>query len=378
MIEKKMPDKCGRAWVEVDLSALKHNISTIQSIIPDETEIMAIVKANAYGHGVEHISEFLVNEGIKIFAVATITEGIELRRHVKAEKILVLGYTQPQDAGFLNDNQLSQLITEYDYAETLNKTGFKLNIHLAIDTGMHRLGMQSESTDEIEKIFSLKNLTVEGIATHLSSSDGTDESDVKFTEMQLNKFDDTVNKLKNKGYNVGKTHTQASYGIFNYPDRKYDQIRPGIMLYGIKSQNDETKIKTDLKPVLSLKATVAQVRRIDAGEHVSYGRSYTADKPIKTATVNIGYADGVPRQMSGNGGICIVKGIKVPVIGRICMDMLMLDVTEIEDIESGDVVTLIGRDGDEEIHCEDFAEASGTITNHILTGLGSRLPRIYI
>jgi len=373
-----MPEERSRAWVEINLNALGHNINDIRSKIPEKTEIMAIVKANAYGHGVKKTAEKLYEEGIKAFAVATLSEGIQLREYISDGEILVLGYTQPDNACFLHENRLSQLITDNEYAKALSNTGLSLHAHIAIDTGMHRLGTEPDDFEAVESIFKCENLIINGIATHLSSSDGSTPEDTEFTEMQLRKFYDLISELNSKGYNTGKIHAQSSYGIYNYSYIKSDYVRPGIMMYGVQSQNGDTKIKTDLQPVLSLKAIIAQVRWIKAGEHVSYGRSYTVEKPIKLATVSIGYADGIPRQMSGNNGQCIVKGKKVPIIGRICMDMLMLDVTGVEDVKPGDIVTLIGKNGDEEIRCEDMAEASGTITNDILTRLGSRLPRIYL
>jgi len=372
------PLERGRAWIEVELNALAHNLSDIRSKIPVGCQIMAIVKANAYGHGVKRIAEQMVKEGIEAYAVATVTEGIELREHVPEGSILVLGRTPPDDAKWLFNNKLSQLVMDGAYAKSLNETGYKLNIHIAIDTGMHRLGMEPSNLDEIKSIYDYDNLIIEGIGTHLSSPDSLTKSDVDFTNQQIEKLTEVVNVLKEKGHNTGKLHAQSSYGIYNYPGLKFDYVRPGIMMYGVKSLDDETKIKTDLRPVLSLKAVISQVRWIEAGESVSYGRMYTTGKPAKIATVGIGYADGLPRQMSNNGGKAIVKGRKVPIIGRICMDMLMLNVTEIQHVEAGDIVTLIGKDGDEVIHCEDIAGAANTITNDVLSGLSGRLPRIYI
>ena len=371
------PSERGRAWIEIDLDALSHNLTDIRSHLPESCEVMAVVKANAYGHGVERIAERLVSEGVDTFAVASVTEGIQLRKYVPDGEILVLGHTNPNDARCLYDNKLSQLVVDSTHAKALNDAGYVLRVHVAIDTGMHRLGMEPSNFTEIESVFNCENLIVEGIATHLASPDSFDADDMKFTNSQMEKFFTVVRKLKDKGYNVGKLHAQSSYGVYNYPELNCDYVRPGIMLYGVHSQNDDTKVKTGLRPVLSLRATIAQVRWIGAGESVSYGRLYTADKPIKLATVNVGYADGVPRQMTGNGGECIVKGRKAPILGRICMDMLMLDVTDIEHVEAGDVVTLIGKDENEEIRCEEVAAAAGTITNDILAGLSGRLPRRY-
>jgi len=232
-------------------------------------------------------------------------------------------------------------------------------------------------SDIDESIFKQKNLTVTGVATHLSSPDSLDESDINFTNTQMDKFLAVVSKLKEKGYDTGKLHTHSSYAIYNYPEAELDYVRPGIMQYGVQSLFEETKIKPDLKPVLSLKALVAQVRWVGAGESVSYGRIFTADKPTKIATVGVGYADGIPRNLSGKGAKCIVNGKKVPIIGRICMDMIIVDVTDLETVEAGDTVTIIGKNGNEEIRCEEIAEAAGTITNDILAGLSARLPRIY-
>jgi len=367
----------GRAWIETNLTALEQNLSDIQAKTPEDCEIMAVVKANAYGHGVKGVAEHLAKRGVNTFAVATVTEAVQLREYVPQAEILVLGCTHPNDVKFLHDKKLTQLVQDGVYARALEDTGYKLNIHIAIDTGMHRLGIEPKNFSEIENIYNSKNLTVKGIATHLASPDSFEQSEIDFTNKQLEMFAELIRNLKAKGYTVGKQHTQSSYGIYNYPEIKNDYVRPGIMLYGVQSQNDKTKVKPNLYPVLSLKAIIAQVRWIEAGESVSYSRTYTANKRMKIATVCIGYADGIPRQASSNGANGLVRGNKVQIIGRICMDMLILDVTNVKDVEAGDVATFIGKDGNEEIRCEDLAEAAGTITNDVLAGLSDRLPRIF-
>lgn len=371
-------DKFKRAWVEIDLDALAYNIHDIKSKTQSGCEIMAVIKADAYGHGAGRVAERLVREGVNTFAVATLSEGAEVREYAPKSDILVLGYTHPSDAKYLAKYKLSQLASDATHAKALDDTGHKINIHVAIDTGMHRLGVEPMHFSDIESIYNCKNLTVEGTATHLASPDVLTQSDVEFTKIQMERFFDVVQKLKNKGYNVGKLHTQSSYAIYNHPEIKCDYVRPGIMLYGVHSQDDETKVKTDFKPVLSLKALIAQVRQIEKGESVSYGRMYTAEKAILLATVTIGYADGIPRHLTGNGGMCIVNGKKVPIIGRICMDMLMVDVTDAGEVKAGDIATFIGKVSDAEIRCEELAACAGTITNEILCRLGARLPRIYI
>jgi len=338
---------------------------------------MAVVKSDAYGHGAEKIAARLRREGVGSYAVATVLEGVRLRESGLDGEILVLGYTRAEDAAFLNEYKLSQLVVDGAHAKLLNESGYKLQVHIAIDTGMHRLGVEPDNFDEILSIYACVNLTVAGVATHLASADSLNAGDVGFTDLQMSRFQAVTDALRDKGYDVGKRHAQSSYGVFNFPGANFDCARVGIALFGVMSDDSQTVVRPSLRPVLALRATVAQVRWIGAGESVSYGRIFTADKPIRLATVSIGYADGVPRHMSGNGGICIVNGRKVPIVGRICMDMLMLDVTGAEDVAAGDVVTLIGRDGDEAVYCEDIAAASGTITNEILCRLGNRLPRLY-
>jgi len=368
-----------RAWAEIDLDALAHNVSQLRSLLKGGCELMAVVKADAYGHGYEKTAQRLQREGVSAFAVAALIEGIQLREAGIKGEVLVLGYTQPRDVSLLNNYSLTQLVVDGAYAKALNDAADRrLNVHIAVDTGMHRLGIDSSKLDEIKSVFKCTNLNVTGMATHFASCDSLDADDTAFTNRQIKLLNDIVNLLKSEGCNTGKIHAQSSFGIVNYCDAQYDYARAGIMLYGVKSQNTETKKNPPLRPVLSLRAVIAQVRWIDAGESVSYGRTFKTDKPLKLATVCIGYADGIPRQMSGRGGMCIVNGIKVPIIGRISMDMLTADVTSVDNAEAGDIATLIGHDQGAQISCEDAAAAAGTITNDFLCRLGSRLPRIYL
>jgi len=373
----QMPFVYGRAWVEIDLDALARNAAELRSQLPESCELMAVVKTDAYGHGAAKAAARLQDEGVRAFAVATVGEGASLRETGIKGDILVLGYTHPADVRILSDNQLIQLVIDGACARMLNASGYKLRVHIAVDSGMHRLGIASSDIDEIESVFKCENLAVEGIATHLASSDSLDPSDMDFVRVQAGRFYSVLDALKEKGYEPGKVHIQASYGMLNHPDLACDYARYGIALYGVMSHYEDTVLKPALSPVLSLRAIIAQVRWIAAGESVSYGRIFTADSPMKLATVCIGYADGVPRQASGNGGVCLVRGQKAPIVGRICMDLIMIDVTGVDSVAEGDVATLIGADGDEAIRCEQVAAAAGTITNDILCRLGSRLPRVY-
>jgi len=375
--ERSKPFDQGRAWVEIDLDALSYNARLINSHLDSGCELMAVVKADAYGHGAVQAAKRLQNEGVKSFAVATVSEGVQLRENGLDGDILVMNYTHPANALYLHNFRLKQLIVDGDYAKALNETGYKIDVHLSIDTGMHREGIDMSKLDEIESVFKHNNLNVEGMSTHFASSDSLNPNDIAFTEMQIQRFNTTVKTFRDKGYDVGKLHTQATYGLLNFNQSQCDYARIGIALYGVLSHDEITNTPLALRPVMSVKAIIAQIRWIDAGESVSYGRTYIADKPIRLATVCIGYADGVPRSMSGNNGECLLHGKRVPILGRICMDLLMIDVSTVDSAETGDVVTLIGSDGDEEIRCEDVASAAGTITNEVVCRMGSRLPRIY-
>lgn len=370
--------KPGRAWVEVDLDAIAHNAAAVRSLMGGNCDLMAIVKADAYGHGAVRASERLYREGVRAFAVATLDEGLTLRESGLDGDILVLGYTEPSDAHALHDFKLTQLVVDGAYAGALGETGKKLDVHIAVDTGMHRLGIAHDDLREIEGVYGRGNLAVKGVATHLAASDSLDDEDVEFSEAQLRRFGDVVSSLRGAGLDTGKLHAQASYGVCNFSSAGFDYARVGVMLYGVMSHFGEARLQPALMPALSFRAVIAQVREIEAGETVSYGRAFTAERPMMLATVCAGYADGAPRQASGRGLCCIVHGHRVPVVGRICMDMLMADVTGVDDVKPGDVATLIGADGGEVIRCEEVARASGTITNDILCRLGGRLPRVYV
>ena len=371
------PHEKGRAWLEIDLAAIESNAAALRSALPEKCELMAVVKADAYGHGAAQVAARLWKCGVGSFAVATAGEAVGLRKSGLDGNILVLGCTHPGDAGVLYENSLTQLVVDGAYADVLSNAGYRIDVHVAIDSGMHRLGIDSSNHSEIESVFKCKNLNVTGTATHLASSDSLAAGDVGFTNRQIENFRLAVEAMQSKGHNTGKLHIQASYGIFNYPGLECDYARAGIALYGVMSHDGAVVKKAALKPALAMRARVAQVRLIGAGESVSYGRAFTASSSMKIATVGVGYADGVPRQASGNGACCIAHGHMVPVIGRVCMDLLMIDVTEVDQVRTGDIVTVIGSDGGETIRCEDLAAVSGTITNDVLCRLGSRLPRIY-
>lgn len=375
--KKDNPDTFGRAWIEINLNHLRHNVKELSAVLPKDCTLMAVVKANAYGHGDIRIAGELNKTGIYSFAVATLAEGVGLRRNGIKGEILIFGYTHPQDFKYLVKYNLIQTVVDYEYAQILNSYGSPVKVHIKIDTGMHRLGENYDNMANLEAIYHLENLRVKGTYTHLSVSDGRTQADVAFTRAQIDHFYNTVQALKDSGCDTGRLHIQSSYGVLNYPELHCDYARIGIALYGVlSSRGDNTRVSVDLKPVLAVKARIVMTKQIEKGDAVSYGRKFTADRSRKIAAVTIGYADGIPRNLEG--GSVLIKGKKAPIIGRICMDQLMIDVTDTGLVEPDDIVTVIGAEGGSRIGAEEIAEKSDTITNELLTRLGNRLNRTYI
>lgn len=362
-----------RAWAEVSLKNLQHNALVLQQTLPEGCGIMAVVKANAYGHGDVEVARALNRIGIKAFAVATIDEGIHLRKTGIHGEILVLGYTEPERVRELSKYRLSQTIVDAQYARELISMEKKLRVHIKVDTGMHRLGERYDHAPEIAQAFDCGCLKVSGIFTHLCVSDSRKTDDVAFTGQQIQRFNDLLEALKKRQITLPKIHVQSSYGVLNYAEMQCSYARVGIALYGALG---EAKQVIDLKPVLSLKARVVLVRTITAGESVGYGREFAAKRDTQMAVLPIGYSDGIPRNLGQ--GYALLDGRRAPIIGRICMDQLMIDVTDIPGVKRGDVATLIGTDGMDEISAAQAAANAGTITNELLSRLGSRLERIYL
>lgn len=367
-----------RAWVEIDLENLKNNVEEIQKSVHDKCEFMAVVKANGYGHGAVKISRYLNKINVYNFAVATINEGIELREGGVKGDILILGYTHPSRFNDLIKYDLIQTVIDYNYAKELKAYERTIRVHLKIDTGMHRLGEDYHNSEIINKIFSFKNLKIEAIFSHLYVADSDNKEDIICTEEQIRNFFKIAENIREKFDKDIKIHIQNSYGALNYSNLPCDYARIGILMYGVKSSlNDNIKRDVKLKPVLSIRARVAVVKNIHNGDAVSYGREFIAKSDMKVATVTIGYADGIPRNISKGNGYVLINGKQAPIIGRVCMDQLMIDVTNIDNIEEGDIVTFIGRDKENYITVEEVAESAGTITNEFLSRLSKRLQYYY-
>lgn len=367
-----------RAYLEIDLKNLEHNVRVLKNAMPPHCELMAVAKAECYGHGMYGTTVYLNQIGVSAFAVATIDEGIRLRKYGISGEILILGYTSPMRAKELCKYKLIQTLIDYEYSLRLDEQGYKVTAHIKVDTGMHRLGFDADDTKEIVTAFSLKNIEITGIFTHLCSADSRAEEDVDFTRKQIGKFYNSLDNLRKSGIRIPKVHIQSSYGLLNYPEIKSDYVRAGIALYGVlSSPNDETKLKLDLRPVLSLKARVVLLRKIRKGETVGYSRAFTASRDSLIAILPIGYADGFPRNLSCGKSIVLICGQKAPIIGKICMDQLAVDVTDISNIKIGSIATLIGKDENDEISAPTVAENSESITNELLSRMGRRLNIIY-
>lgn len=367
-----------RAWIELDKNALTHNIRRYQSLLPTGCQIMGVVKADAYGHGANIVASHLSTLGIRHFATATLGEAVRLRKAGISGEILILGYSDPESFPLLAAYDLTQTATCPAHGAELEKFGqehgVRLKVHIAVDTGMHRIGFLPEDLDEIRRLYASDALHVTGIYSHLCVADTEEAEQVVFSRGQADKFRQTVDALRSRGVEPGTVHLLSSYAAINYPEYAYDYARLGILMFGVKSDPADY-LREDLQPmpVMTLKAHITSVRDIGPGETVSYGRIFRAERPTKVASVAIGYADGIPRCLSGGKLRAIVHGQYAQGIGRICMDQLMLDVTGIGGVQVGDEAVFIGRSGDRVIYAEELAQNSGSITNELFSRLGARL-----
>jgi serine/alanine racemase len=358
---KPAPFQKGRAWIELDMESLRYNLEVLRSILPAGCELMPAVKANAYGHGATEICRELNSLGVRAFCVASVMEGVELRKRRITGVILVLGYTHPEQFPLLRRYRLTQTVIDYEYAQRLNKYGRELNVHLKIDTGMKRLGEPAHNIDNILRIFEFENLDITGIYTHFSARDDG------FTQEQADVFASVLQKIEDNGFSLPKIHAQSSYGVVARPDLRYDYARVGLAIYGVY---------TGFRSVLTVKARVSAVKDVATGETVGYGSAFIASDDMRIAVLSIGYADGFPRSLSHGVGHVLINGVYSPVVGYVCMDQLIVDVTGVSDVKQGDVAVVIGRDGVNEITVFDVARQAGTVPNEVLSRLGGRLGRV--
>ena len=372
-----------RAWAEISLDAIAHNYTAYRQAVGGDKEIMCVVKADCYGHCDRAIAPFLENElTVKKFAVSNIEEARRVRESGVTGEILILGYTPPEVAGELCRLNIIQAITELSYATELCRfipDGEKLSVHIAIDTGMTRIGLHGkdaqQTADEVIEISSLEKIAVKGMFTHLSVADSDDEGDITYTKAQIEKLMAVKSALLSKGVEIPCVHYLNSAGGIYHDGSGSDLARLGIILYGLMP-NASLPLPFVPQPALTLKARVAQVKTIHKGEFVSYGRTFEASGDMELATVAIGYADGYPRALSGKGEL-LINGRRAKIVGRVCMDQLMCDVTGLK-VKAGDVVTLIGADGNECITADEIASLCSTIGYEIVCGISKRVPRVIL
>lgn len=372
-----------RAWAEVSLDAIASNLKNIRSITNKNAKIMAVVKADAYGHGFLQVAKTLLENGADAFAVAMLDEAKQLRSRGIDVPILVLGNTNLELCEDLIDFDVMPSVFSYDMAKAMSDAAVKKDmdakIHIKLDTGMSRIGFlcdkknEEKTINEIKKIAALPNLMIDGIFTHFSCAD---EEDSEYTNMQFGRFMNICSRLEHDGIHIGKKHVCNSAATVLYPNMHLDMVRPGIILYGLHPSN-VTVGKLKLESAMSLKARVTMVKEIDEKIGVSYGKEYVINPPAKLATIPIGYADGYSRLLAKKAGM-LYKGKIFPVVGRICMDQCMIDVTSADNINIGDVVTIMGFDGGKRISASDIASYMGTINYEIVCLIGKRIPRVYI
>ena len=371
-----------RAWAEVSLSKLRKNVEIIKSLNSGDTEVMAVVKADAYGHGDEHIVRTLAEDcGIHYFAVSNLDEAIAVRKFAPEAEILILGYTPPEYAHEISMYNIIQGVVSTEYAEALvKKSAEPIRCHIKIDTGMGRIGLKhdtpAECADEIAEMMKMEKLSVEGIYTHFAVADSDDPDNVAYTDMQEKFILDTYDELSSRGIKLRHCHFMNSAATCYRNTSRSTLSRAGIILYGLHP-DVSLDIPAGLEPVMEVKAVISHVKTVGKGDCISYGRTFRADREMRIATVTIGYADGYSRLLSGKGEI-LFHGKRCKIVGRVCMDQLMMDVSDVPEAKSGDIVTMIGRDGDEIITADDLAQVYGTIGYEVVCGISKRVPRIYI
>jgi len=369
-------------FAEIDLAALQHNLRVIRSTLPGTTEILAVVKADAYGHGFEEISRELEELGVNAFGVAFLAEAIQLRKSGIDKPILLLGGIYPGQERKCIGFNLSTVVFTLEQARALNQAAGKLfrkaQIHLKIDTGMGRLGITySDAPAFLAELRKLPNLALEGVISHFASADELDESGQHFTRVQAERFEWVLAETLKAGFVPRYTHIANSAGALLGNCTDCNLVRPGITLYGALPSPD-FQGRLDLRPVMRLKSRIAMLKWVEAGTTISYARRFTASDRTLIASVPVGYADGYPRALTNRGEV-LVRGQRARVTGTVCMDWIMLDVTGIDGVAVGDEVVLMGADTSGNcIHAEELATWAGTIPYEIFCGISKRVPRVYL
>ena len=373
--------KFERVKAVVSLDAIAHNFEEMKKNIADGTKIVAVIKADGYGHGAEAIARLIEGyEYIWGFAAATAEEAIQLKDAGVKKPVLILGLVFEEYFQELIQKEVRMTVCDYDMAKALSeeavRQGRQVHIHIGLDTGMSRIGFadKPESVEEIKRIAALSNIEIEGMFTHFARADETDKSPA---EDQLKRYLAFVELLEKAGVQIPLKHCSNSAGIIRMPEANLNMVRAGITIYGIYPSAEVERDIVKLLPAMELKSHVSFVKDLPAGTAISYGGTFASETDLRVATIPVGYADGYPRTLSNKGWV-LIHGQKAPILGRICMDQFMVDVTHIADVKHGDEVTLIGRDGDESIHIDELGDLSGRFSYEFACDISKRVPRVYI
>lgn len=365
-----------RTWTQIDLDAIGHNVGLVKEKVGKDVKVLAVIKANAYGHGAVEVGQYL-EPRVDYFAVATAEEAVQLKKAGIKKPLMILG--DVPDAYFRTLAHLDVMPSVFSYetalkfqnaAEEENKIA---KIHVALDTGMSRIGFQPEDIGEIVKISKLPNIKIEGCFTHYSCADTCDKT---YSQKQLALYTEMTNELEAAGVNIPLKHISNSAGIIDFDKTHFNMVRTGIITYGLYPSN-EVNMNFGLKPAMSFYSKIAHLKTLGAGHGVSYGATYITKGETKIATIGVGYADGYPRALSNKGRV-IIDGEYAPVIGRVCMDQIMVDVTNIKNVKVGDTVVLVGEQNGKKITVEELADNAASFNYEFVCGIGMRVPRIYI
>jgi alanine racemase len=365
-------------WAEIDCDRLEHNLKLIRERVGGSVKIMGVVKADGYGHGAVAAARSAVHAGADSLAVASLEEACELREKGIRAEILILGYTQPNWASAVVEGGFAQTVYHLNLARALSeeavKQGKKVLVHVKVDSGMGRIGVEPErAVHLIREIARLDGLEVQGLYTHFSMAD---DSESDYTETQMSRFRELIGELKRAKLRVPVLHAANSAAAMRLPETWFDLVRPGILLYGLSPSPKMKDAVKDFKPVMSVKSTIVELKTLPAGSRISYGGTYVTRGESRIATIPAGYADGFSRRLSNLGSV-LVGGYRAPIVGNVCMDFMMADVSKVPNVKVGDEAALIGRQGAEEIHVDEIAEMLGTINYEIVSLIGKRVTRVF-
>lgn len=367
-----------RVYAEIDLDAIEWNLNSMRQNVREGTKLCAVIKADGYGHGAVPVAR-AIEPMVWGYAVATAAEAVSLRHHGIEKPVLILGYTPDSWLETAIEMGIRMTVFCLEDAETLSKLAEKLGkkavLHIKVDTGMSRIGMPPtmETVEIIRKMAALPGIVIEGIFTHMATAD---EKEKDRAIRQIERFSFVCRQLQKEGISIPICHCSNSAGIIDLPQANFDLVRCGISLYGMYPSEEVCKERVPLKPALSLKSEVIYVKTIEKGTSIGYGATFTASRPTTVATIPVGYADGYPRALSGKGWV-LIHGEKAPILGRICMDQFMVDVTQIPNVKRSDPVTLIGVDGANRISVEEMADLAGSFNYEFVCNLSARVPRVY-